>query len=129
MEIIFETHSTTVDNERGVATGWLDGALSDTGKRHAIELGKRSIARRVDAVFTSDLGPAVETARIAFNGSNVPVHVDPRLREVQLWRLERHAHRSLGDRTCVSRGGPVPTGRELSRRCVARSGLPDRPAA
>ena len=30
--IIYETHSTTVDNERGIATGWLGGALSERGR-------------------------------------------------------------------------------------------------
>ena len=28
VRIVFETHSLTVDNERGVATGWFGGALS-----------------------------------------------------------------------------------------------------
>jgi hypothetical protein len=27
VDLIFETHSISVDNERGVATGWLDGEL------------------------------------------------------------------------------------------------------
>ena len=28
VEIVYETHSTSVDNKRGVATGWLQGELS-----------------------------------------------------------------------------------------------------
>jgi len=28
VEIVFETHSISVDNERGIATGWLPGRLS-----------------------------------------------------------------------------------------------------
>jgi len=35
----------------------------------------------IDAVFTSDLGRAVETARIAFEGSLTPILCDWRLRE------------------------------------------------
>jgi hypothetical protein len=29
VSVVFETHSVTVDNERGVTTGWLPGQLSD----------------------------------------------------------------------------------------------------
>ncbi len=28
VQIVFETHAISVDNERGIATGWLDGELS-----------------------------------------------------------------------------------------------------
>jgi hypothetical protein len=27
VHVVFETHSLSVDNERGTATGWLDGTL------------------------------------------------------------------------------------------------------
>ena len=69
IEIVYETHSTSTDNESGIATGWLDGRLSETGRRQAGELGARRRANRLDAVFTSDLGRAVETAELAFGGS------------------------------------------------------------
>jgi broad specificity phosphatase PhoE len=81
VEIVFETHSTSTDNEAGIATGWLDGALSPTGRQQARELGARRRSDGIAAVFTSDLGRAVETARIAFAGSGIPLHRDPRLRE------------------------------------------------
>jgi 2,3-bisphosphoglycerate-dependent phosphoglycerate mutase len=66
IEIIFETHSTSEDNEYGRATGWLPGKLSATGRRQARELGLRRSDDGIAAVFSSDLGRAVETARIAF---------------------------------------------------------------
>lgn len=31
IEIIYETHATTIDNEAGIATGWLPGQLSAPG--------------------------------------------------------------------------------------------------
>lgn len=80
IEITFETHSTSVDNERGVATGWLDGELSHVGHARAREIGARR-ARTVDVVFTSDLRRAVQTARVAFDGVGVPIRRDRRLRE------------------------------------------------
>jgi hypothetical protein len=39
IEIVFETHSTTEDNEAGRATGWLPGRLSPRGRAEAAELG------------------------------------------------------------------------------------------
>jgi broad specificity phosphatase PhoE len=35
----------------------------------------------VVAVFSSDLGRAVQTVQVAFGGSGIPVHLDARLRE------------------------------------------------
>ena len=81
IEILFETHSTTTDNERWVASGWLDGQLSPLGRRQARELGERRVDEDVVAVFTSDLGRAAETARIAFGGRGLPIFHDWRLRE------------------------------------------------
>jgi len=47
LELVYETHSTTLDNEAGIATGWLPGELSETGRRQARELGER---RRDDGI-------------------------------------------------------------------------------
>ncbi|TQF06057.1 histidine phosphatase family protein [Kitasatospora acidiphila] len=81
VEIVYETHSTTVDNEAGIATGWLPGRLSALGRRQAAELGERRRTGGFAAVFTSDLDRAVETARIAFPDGQPPLHQDVRLRE------------------------------------------------
>ena len=81
VQIVYETHSTSVDNERGFATGWLGGTLSDTGCEQAWQLGQRRRDDGVDAVIASDLNRAVETARIAFGDSGIPLLLDWRLRE------------------------------------------------
>jgi broad specificity phosphatase PhoE len=80
VEIIFEFHATSTDNEAGVASGWSDPALSAKGRGVAEELGERRWGDRIDAVFCSDLRRAIGTAEIAF-GAAVTIHPDRRLRE------------------------------------------------
>jgi broad specificity phosphatase PhoE len=85
VELVYETHSTTVDNETGVATGWLDGELSANVREQARLLGERR--READVVYASDLGRAVETVEIAFGATSLPVHLDSRLRECNYGEL------------------------------------------
>ena len=93
----FETHSTTEDNEQHVATGWHPGQLSDIGRRQTVDLGQRIRARSIGRIYASDLGRAVETARLA--APTLPLFLDWRLREchygdwngVEATRV--HAHR------------------------------------
>ena len=121
IELVFETHSTTEDNERGRATGWLPGRLSPQGRVQARQLGQRRAGDRITAVFSSDLARAAETVSIAFAGSAVPVLYDWRLRECDYGQhngmpaAELHAGRSAHlDR-------PYPGG-ESWREAVARVG-------
>jgi 2,3-bisphosphoglycerate-dependent phosphoglycerate mutase len=79
--IVFEMHSITEDNERGIATGWLPGRLSAAGRESAQRLGERRRDDGLSAVFTSDLRRAVETAELAFGSTDLPMLQDWRLRE------------------------------------------------
>jgi 2,3-bisphosphoglycerate-dependent phosphoglycerate mutase len=81
IELVFETHCTTVDNELGRATGWLPGQLSERGRAQARELGRRRSDDQITAVFSSDLARAAQTVSVAFAGSPIPVLYDWRLRE------------------------------------------------
>lgn len=81
LTLTYETHSITEDNENGIATGWLPGRLSARGRALAVELGVRRQNDGLTAVLTSDLDRAVETARLAFAGTETPIHQDRRLRE------------------------------------------------
>ncbi|HET9243882.1 MAG TPA: histidine phosphatase family protein [Gaiella sp.] len=87
VELVFETHSLTTDNERGVASGWNGGVLSERGRALAAELGDRRRNDAIDLVVSSDLARAVETARIAFFSAPMPLRVDWRLREVDYGAL------------------------------------------
>ena len=81
VEVVYETHSTSVDNETGHATGWLPGELSELGREQAAALGERRRDDGLAAVCTSDLGRAVETTEIAFATATIPITRERRLRE------------------------------------------------
>ena len=81
VQVVFETHSRSEDNEARIATGWLPGRLSALGREQARRLGERRREDGLSVVFTSDLARAVETAEIAFADSSVPLAFDWRLRE------------------------------------------------
>jgi 2,3-bisphosphoglycerate-dependent phosphoglycerate mutase len=80
-EVVFETHSTTEDNERGAATGWRPGKLSAAGREQARQMGRRRTNDGIEAIFTSDLARAIESVRVAFPDATIPVFMDWRLRE------------------------------------------------
>ncbi len=85
VSLVYETHSTSEHNEAGIATGWLDGRLSEAGRRQAAELGERRRRDGIAVVYSSDLGRAVETSRLAFGEAGFTV--DARLRECDYGEL------------------------------------------
>jgi 2,3-bisphosphoglycerate-dependent phosphoglycerate mutase len=119
VHVVYETHSTSVDNERGVATGWLDGELSATGREQAARLGERRRDDGLAIVFTSDLRRAVETAEIAFAGSPIAVEHDRRLRECNYGSLNGMPRAELDAQRTRRLDEPWPGG-ESWREAVAR---------
>ncbi len=87
VELIYETHSISTDNEEGIATGWLPGKLSQQGRELARELGEWRRDDGLAAGFTSDLTRALETAEIAFGDQGIPIFQDVRLRECNYGEL------------------------------------------
>lgn len=121
VEVVFETHSLSVDNERGIATGWLEGQLSDEGRLLAAELGSRRRDDGLSEVYTSDLRRAVETAAIAFAETAIPIHVDARLRECNYGSMNGMPVSSLVSERPLHIDRPFPGG-ESWRQAVHRVG-------
>jgi broad specificity phosphatase PhoE len=119
VEVVFETHSTSEDNERGIATGWNGGRLSKTGLDQARQLGERRRGDGIDTVYCSDLNRAVETAEIAFGDSGIPVVLDWRLRECNYGALNGMTREGLEAERLRRIDEPFPDG-ESWRAAVAR---------
>jgi 2,3-bisphosphoglycerate-dependent phosphoglycerate mutase len=119
IELVFETHSTTEDNEEGRATGWLPGKLSQQGRVQARQLGVRRKDDDIAAVFSSDLARAMETASLAFAESEVSMLYDWRLRECDYGRCNGMAADQLRDSRRDYLDRPYPGG-ESWRQAIAR---------
>jgi 2,3-bisphosphoglycerate-dependent phosphoglycerate mutase len=119
VHIVCETHSTTTDNESGIATGGLPGQLSVTGEQLAAELGRRRTGDGISSVFCSDLARATQTAAIAFAGSGIPVLADWRLRECDYGELNGAPAALVQGQRAKRLDLPYPGG-ESWRQAVAR---------
>ena len=80
MKITYFVHSITEDNQKGLATGWMQGKLSEEGITRALSLRADLSTRDFDAVFCSDLERAIQSTELFFD-KKFPVFVDWRLRE------------------------------------------------
>jgi len=109
VEITYFVHGTTTDNERDLATGWLPGELSRTGREQAVALGKTVTTRRFDAVFCSDLQRAIESAKLGF-GDTYEIVQDARLRECNYGDLNGTSAADFKDKLDEYVDTPFPNG-------------------
>ena len=78
IEIIYFVHGTTFDNASSKCSGWKQVNLNEQGKEQAKRLGEIT-NYKFDALFTSDLIRAVDSANLAW--PNLKKLQDKRLRE------------------------------------------------
>lgn len=116
--LYFETHSTSLDNEARLASGWFDVDLSPRGEAQARALGERYAAVALDAIHTSDLKRAWRTAELAF-GAERPHVRDPRLRECDYGSLTRAPTEAVDAERLARIDEPFPGGESYST-AVAR---------
>ncbi len=113
IKIIFESHKTSEDNEAGIASGWRDSPLSETGKQQGLIDKERYKDKYIDAVFTSDLIRAIDTAQIIFNKKNIPTFSDARLREYNYGDLEGKNKKEVIVKLVEHIHSPFPNGESV----------------
>jgi broad specificity phosphatase PhoE len=77
-------HGQTAWNREHRWQGWADPSLNAAGREEAMKLGEALAGSGIDAVLSSDLCRAAETAEIAAARLGLPVELDERLREVDV---------------------------------------------
>lgn len=88
VEITYFVHGTTVDNLNKKATGWLPGELSQKGIEQAKNLNKIIKDQYFDVVICSDLKRAIDSAKIDFEGRDIKIIQDSRIRECNYGDLD-----------------------------------------
>jgi broad specificity phosphatase PhoE len=109
IEIIFEAHGTTFDNEAHLSSGWNDVALSPLGEQQSKEMGVRYINDHFDVIFCSDLQRAYRSAEIGF-GNKWPIEKDKRLRECNYGDLTQHPSEEVDAEKLKRIHTPFPNG-------------------
>jgi len=115
--ITYFVHGTTIDNEQGIATGWLPGELSTAGREQAKNLGDMVKGQKFEVVFCSDLQRAIDSAELGFGGTYQIVQ-DERLREANYGDMNGKVHTFKDTMTdCIDT--PFPNGesyRDVEKR-------------
>lgn len=83
-EIYLIRHGEAEGNLYRRMQGQYDGDLTDLGRRQVAAMGERFRDIPLDAVYSSDLSRAMETAAVLCRQKGLPLHTDPRLREVNV---------------------------------------------
>lgn len=120
IKIIFEAHSTTIDNENHVSTGHYDVELSELGLKQSKELGERYKNTTLNTVYCSDLQRSYKTAEIAFAGrDDIKIVKDKRLRECDYGYYTRFLSDEVSAQKEVRIEKPFPNG-ESYEDCAVR---------
>jgi len=114
IEIIFEAHGTTFDNEAHLASGHNDVALSPLGIKQSKEMGERYKDDHFDAIFCSDLQRSYKSAEIGF-GSKWPIIKDARLRECDYGDFTQKPGELVGAEKPQRINEPFPNGESYTQ--------------
>jgi probable phosphoglycerate mutase len=127
-EIVLVRHGETVWHAENRYTGRSDVPLSDRGRDQAAALARWAATAGLDAVLTSPLGRARDTAELAAQAAGHVARVDPRLVEVDFGAGDGLTRDEMADRFPAEleaflahpAGHPLPGG-EPGPQAVARA--------
>lgn len=93
--LILIRHGQSEWNAQNLFTGWVDTALSETGRAEAMAAGKRLAQRgiRVDRAYTSTLRRAIDTGRLVLDALG-----QSDLEQIQAWQLNERYYGALTGR-------------------------------
>src|SRR5258708_3959928 len=112
--IIFESHGTTTDNERHIASGWADVELSELGIKQSKEMGQRYSNDHFDTIFCSNLQRSYKSAEISFD-DRFPIIRDARLNECNYCDLTQHTSEELDQEKPKRIKVPFPNGESYEK--------------
>jgi broad specificity phosphatase PhoE len=120
--ILLTRHGETDWNAEGRVQGHTDRPLNEAGVAQALALAKELSGERLDAVYASDLGRALDTARAVAQPRGLPVIPVPELRERNFGTWEGLLDTEILERFPQAHTGPWgddETLEQLDERVVA----------
>jgi 2,3-bisphosphoglycerate-dependent phosphoglycerate mutase len=127
-QLIIVRHGQTEWNIAGIRQGHLDSRLTGKGLAQATALGQRLAREHFTALYSSDLGRAVQTAMAIADRTGHEIVTDPRLRERHLGifqglNADEITEKYPGERRMLRTMGPdyVIPGGESMRQQVERN--------
>ena len=109
VRITYFVHGTTTDNEAHISSGWKDVELSALGVKQSKELREKTVDKKFDTVFCSDLKRAVDSAKLTWGGI-YPIIEDKRLRECNYGDLNGVSSDIVEPRQESNFDDPFPSG-------------------
>jgi broad specificity phosphatase PhoE len=82
MRLILIRHGETDWNVEGRWQGQVDMPLNEHGRQQAVEIAQKLIKTSIQAIYSSDLQRAYQTAEVLARLKGLPIHTDKRLREI-----------------------------------------------
>ncbi|MEI6614277.1 MAG: histidine phosphatase family protein [Chrysiogenales bacterium] len=129
--ILLVRHGTTTFNETDHLQGRIDNPLNQKGRDEASRLAARLKCENLDAIFSSPLQRAIETAAIINSFHNLPLTLVPEFSEINLGEWEglnysdvRAQFPEIHQRWISDPDFPIPGGENFSTVCArTRIGL------
>jgi broad specificity phosphatase PhoE len=129
--ILLVRHGTTTFNETDHLQGQIDNPLNQKGRDEVTRLAARLQCATLDAIFSSPLQRAVETATIINSFHNLPLTLIPEISEINLGEWEglnysdvRAQFPEIHQRWISDPDFPIPGGESFSTVCArTRTGL------
>jgi len=118
MKLLLIRHGEATGNKRGILLGTINDSLSQDGFSQAEKIALRLKEFNIDAIYSSDLRRAEETAKIINKYHNLKINLDKDLRErnfavfqgmsiedflkaVEKSNTEFHIYKPLGGESCM----------------------------
>jgi broad specificity phosphatase PhoE len=129
--ILLVRHGTTTFNETDHLQGRIDNPLNQKGRNEAVRLAARLKCESLDAIFSSPLQRAVETATIVNSYHDLPLTLVPEFSEINLGEWEglkysqvREQFPEIHQRWINDPDFPIPGGESFSTVCArTKTGL------
>lgn len=90
-------HAQTDANATGVIQGQYDAQLSALGREQARILAQRIVKSPPDVIYSSDSSRAHDTARAVARMCELPIHLDVRLREIDMGQWSNRPWKEIRD--------------------------------